>query len=94
MIVHLPVVDPGAAHGSNAGDTTGWLARDVSILEGSQPSGTPSGCGRLFAHIPVVSLADSLNHRLMDWQASGLQGKRDRQYNGLSKRISKCNLGT
>ena len=25
-----------------------------------------------FGLVPVVSLADSLNHRLMDWQASGL----------------------
>jgi hypothetical protein len=28
----------------------------------------------LFLRFPVVSLADSLNHRLMGWQASGLHG--------------------
>ena len=32
----------------------------------------PSGVGILFSIIPVVSLANSLNHRLMDLQASGL----------------------
>jgi hypothetical protein len=32
----------------------------------------PSGVGDVFRRVPVVSLADSLNHRLMDWQASGL----------------------
>jgi hypothetical protein len=28
----------------------------------------------LFRFFPVVPLADSLNHGLMDWQASGLRG--------------------
>jgi hypothetical protein len=33
----------------------------------------PSGVGIILCGVPVVSLADSLNHRLIKWQASGLR---------------------